>query len=164
MAERLSEILPLRNATTEDVQQLAHLFATTVRTLGPAFYSPLQIAAWAAATEDTVRFHAWILDAETLVAERENQILGFCGLGADGHITGLYVDAAWTRKGIGTRLLGAVLERANERKLNRCYAEANPFSLPVFERSGFEQTGTEAVERHGQLFRRTLVEKVLTRS
>lgn len=161
MSDKGDVTVVLRTAEEGDLERLAELFTKTVRTLGPAYYSHDQVEAWAAAACDRAKFRAWILDAETLVAEQDGQVVGFCGIARDGHITGLYVDAAWTRKGIGRRLLEEILQVGVREGIARCYAEANPLSLPVFLRAGFVQTGTEVVERQGASFTRDLVEKTL---
>ncbi len=144
----------LRPASSADVPGLAALFAESVRALGPSRYSAEQVEAWAAFAQETERFSAFILDAWTLVAEDDSGLLGFAGLGADGHVTSLYVAPAAARRGVGSRLLTALLEEAGRRGLPLLYTEASEFSRPLFGRHGFTVEEVERVERGGVLFLR----------
>ena len=55
--------------------------------------------------------------------------------------------------------------RGKETIFGRYYAEARIFSLPLFERFGFRQTGSERADRCGDVtFERLLDERVASRS
>ena len=56
MAAKGVDNFVLRAAVEADLDRLIELFAGTVRTLGAAYYSADQIAAWAAAAEDREKF------------------------------------------------------------------------------------------------------------
>lgn len=143
----------LREATAADVPALAALYAEAVRSVGPAHYAAAQVEAWAAFA-DEAGFRAFVLDPLTLVADDESGITGFAGLAADGHVTALYVRRDRMRCGLGSALLRAVIERAEEEGIGRLYTEASVFSRPVFERHGFRLDAVEVVERRGATFER----------
>ena len=148
--------MPIRPATPADVPALAALYADVVRTVGPAHYDAAQVDAWAAFADEP-RFRRFVLDPHTFVSEDESGITGFAGLADDGHVTALYVRADRMRQGIGSALLRAVVERAEERGVARLYTEASAFSRPVFERHGFRLDAVEVVERRGATFERYLM-------
>lgn len=128
----------MRTATPADVPALAALYAEAARVLGPQVYSPAQVAAWASFGTDTPGFRAYVLEAETWVADGpDGAPEGFCGIGPDGEVHSLYVRAALTRRGLGTRLLAHALAQARAQGREHFTAWATPFSRPVFVRAGF---------------------------
>ncbi len=156
----------MRVATEEDLAALQTVYADAVRTVGPSAYSEAQVQMWASFAADGVALRSWILNARMVVAEEEDdggapEIVGFCSLAADGHVNALYVMGDRVRQGIGSQLLAATLDHAQQQQMPRLYAEASEFSYPLFLKFGFEQTGTEVVDRHGVTFHRYLVAKNL---
>lgn len=148
----------LREATAADVPALAALYAGAVRAAGPAHYDARQVEAWAAFADET-RFHRFVLDPLTLVAEDTRagdggEITGFAGLRKDGHVTALYVRADQMRRGIASALLRAVTERAKAQGIIQLTTDASKVSRPVFERHGFRVEAVETVERRGATFER----------
>lgn len=129
----------MRLATAADVPALAALYAEAARMLGPQVYTPAQVAAWESFGADTPAFRAYILEATTWVAGGDPPE-GFCGIaahGSEGEVHSLYVRAALTRRGLGTRLLAHALAQARAGGVTAFHAWATPFSRPVFERAGF---------------------------
>lgn len=151
--------MKIRIATQADLSALATLFRETVMTHGPQHYSAAQTAAWAATPLDAEQFERFILGVQTYVAETAAGIVGFGGLGADGHVASLYVRHDCVGQGVGSALLAHVIEQARRDRLPRLYAEASEFSLGLFKKFGFQQYDTEVVERFGIAFTRYLVEK-----
>jgi putative acetyltransferase len=142
----------MRLATAADVPALAALYAEAARTLGPQVYTPAQVAAWESFGADTPAFRAYILQANTWIAGDPPE--GFCGISADGEVHSLYVRAALTRRGLGTRLLAHALSRARAGGCQRFHAWATPFSKPVFERAGFRLQAVVREPYQGVLFDR----------
>ena len=131
----------MRLATAADVAALAALYRDAASTLGPQVYAPEQVEAWARSTEDRERFARYLLDAQTWIDETsEGTPRGFCGVSIDdraGEVHSLYVCAALTCQGVGTRLLAHALAEARAQGALRFGAWATPFSRPLFERAGF---------------------------
>lgn len=151
--------IKIRPAIADDVPVLADLFYKTVVVHGPQHYSAAQTQAWAASTQDTEQFQRFILGVKTYVAESANEIVGFGGLAADGHVASLYVRHDCLGQGIGSGILAYLIEQAKCDRSSRLYAEASVFSLGLFKKFGFQQYDTEVVERAGATFTRYLVEK-----
>ena len=151
--------LLIRSADIGDLPDLRRIFRDAVEVLGPSVYSSAQVAAWAAFADET-EFEGFILGANTSVAEIGAEIVGFCGIEDNGHITSVYVRPELSRRGIATRLLRFVMDRSGRPGSGRYHAEASLFSLPLFRRCGFQQVGTESVVRAGVAFERFLVERV----
>ncbi|MFQ4135462.1 GNAT family N-acetyltransferase [Nodosilinea sp. PGN35] len=153
--------MQLRTATEADLPNLAALYRDTVLHNAPEHYTAAQTAAWAAVDADSPRFRQFILDVTTYVAEHDHGIVGFAGIGDDGHVASAYVRHDCLRQGIGSLLMQAVLTHAQSKQLPRLYAEASEFSLGLFKKFGFSRCDTEVVEHNGVQFTRYLVERVL---
>lgn len=151
----------IRTAIEMDLPALATLFRETVLANGPQHYSPAQVEAWAAVDAASPRFHQFILGVTTYVAEGDTAILGFAGIGDNGYVASTYVRHDCLRQGVGSLLMQAVLAHAQEKQIQRLYAEASEFSLGLFQKFGFSQYDTEVVDRNGVQFTRYLVERVL---
>jgi putative acetyltransferase len=151
----------IRTATATDLSALAALLQETVLANGPQHYTPAQTEAWAAIDASSLRFHQLILGVTTYVAEADTGILGFAGIGDNGYVASTYVRHDCLHQGIGSLLMQAVLTHAQEKQIQRLYAEASEFSLGLFQKFGFSQYDTEVVDRNGVQFTRYLVERVL---
>ena len=141
-------IVPLEEA---HIPRLLDLFEQSVRRLGPAHYSPEQVEQWARGAHhpglasQLREHHGWVI-------EQDDVPLGFATLSDDGHLSLLYVSADHPRQGLGTLLLERVLAAASQMGLGSLTTEASAFSLALFLRHGFLQTGLETVERGGVQF------------
>lgn len=152
-------LITLRLATAADIPDLAAIFAHAIRAIAPQQYTREQVQAWAAFPSlNRHSFQCFILDATTYVASVDGRLVGFAGIADDGHITALYVHGDYGRRGIGSRLMAAVLEHGRSHSIPRLYSEASEFSKGVFEKFGFRLYDTEQVERNGVWFSRYLME------
>jgi putative acetyltransferase len=152
----------LRRAVPADVPALAALYADSARRLGPLVYTPVQVAAWAGFGAPTPEFADYVLGAETWIApDAADAPLGFCGCDDAGEVRSLYVHADHARRGLGTRLLAHVIERAHERGLVHLAAWVTPLSRPVFERAGFVLAETVQAPYRGVMFERYRLERHL---
>lgn len=153
-----------RRATPADVFVLAALYRDAALRLGPLVYSPEQARAWASFADEAAGFRAYVLDADTWVAERpgDRRTLGFCGVGTHdglGEVHSLYVTPGIARRGLGTEMLRRTLARAEAEGTTRFAAWVTPFSRPVFEAAGFVLTETVMAPFAGTLFERYRVER-----
>ena len=150
-----------RLATADDLPALAELYAYTVRKMGPALYTEDQVRVWSASPADAERFRRFVLNAHTLVAMVEDSAypVGFAGLEPHGRIASLYVHADYCRRGIGSNLLAALLEKAQADGLTHLRTEASKFSRPVFERFGFKLDEVERGMHNGVPFMRFLMSR-----
>jgi putative acetyltransferase len=151
----------IRTATESDLPALATLYRQTVLVNAPQHYTTAQTEAWATVDAATSRFRQFILEVTTYIAEDDTGIVGFAGVGEDGHIASTYVRHDYLHQGVGSLLMQAVLAHALEKHIQRLYAEASEFSLGLFTKFGFSQYDTEVVEHNGVQFTRYLVERVL---
>jgi putative acetyltransferase len=148
--------LVLREARESDVPDLARIYAASIRELGPEYYSPEGIEAWAASAEET-RFRDFVLGPHTLVAEDASGPVGFAGMEKTGRIASLFVRPDRARQGVGSQLLEALLRRPEAP--TRLWTQASELSRPLFEKFGFTLVETEVVERRGAELVRYVMER-----
>ena len=153
----MTDAAALRPATDAD---LATLRALYVETVGPEACTAEQVATWTRGVERAERFRAHLLGEAAIVAEGADGVLGFAALDGD-RVCGLYVRSDAQRRGLGDRLLTAIVAEARARGVARLRAEASAFSVGLFARHGFRVTETDRVVRGGVTFDRYLVARDL---
>ncbi len=147
----------IRDAGLGDVSSFATIFLEAIDGCAGEAFTPGQVEAWSASAADARAFGHRMLLARAFLAEMAGNAVGFATLEADGRVGMLYVRGDVQRRGVGVRLLAAVVEAARAAGLSRLHAEASDFSRGTFERAGFRVTGLEQIERHGEIFTRHLV-------
>ena len=145
----------IRKYQDSDLPALAKIYRGSIRHLGAECYTKEQVEAWSGFSEDIQAFDNWLKGATTLVAvDSENACVGFGGLEAHGRISSLFVSPEWMRKGVGSGVLGHLLEEAGSRAFSVVTTEASEFSRPLFEQHGFVVTEIEQTEFKGVKFTR----------
>ena len=156
----MSEAVALRPATDADLDALRALYVDAIETAGPEAYTPEQVATWTRGAENEARFRKHLLGEAAILAADADGVLGFAALDGD-RVCGLYVRGDAQRRGLGDRLLTAIVAEARARGVARLRAEASAFSVDLFERHGFGLTETEQIVRGGVAFDRHLVARDL---
>jgi ribosomal-protein-alanine N-acetyltransferase len=122
----------IRSMVERDVERVAELEAH-------AFGSP-----WEAATFRRLLGRS---GAELLVVEVRGELVGYAVLWCildQGELANIAVDPGWQRRGIGSRLLERVLQRARERGVRDLFLEvreSNGVARELYGRRGFLQIG-----------------------
>ncbi len=129
----------IRAFKTSDAPHLLKIFCAAIDSLAAADYGPAARAVWRSRCPSLEHLTAAYRDGrQTFVAVgSQDDPLGFCDLGPDGHIQFLYVAPEAARQGIGTALLAALEACAKQGGLAGLTAEASQTALPVFQRAGF---------------------------
>lgn len=140
----------IRPAVDGDFGPIGELFFETVRTVNLRDYSPAQVAAWAPAVATAEDWRKRLAAQHVLVAVEGSLLVGFASMESSGHIDLLYVHKDRQRRGIGSRLLGGLMQLARQQGLRRLFTEASITARPLFEHHGFVVTGQEEVARLGQ--------------
>jgi putative acetyltransferase len=132
-----------RPADAEAIADLVNLPGFRFGTARLPFHSPHQVAGWIEKTPST---------SLELVAVMGDEIIGTAGLsrfaGRRSHAgeLGMGVHDAWTRRGVGTALLEALLDTADNwlgiRRLQLTVYTDNGPAIRLYTRRGFEVEGT----------------------
>src|SRR5918998_6470139 len=97
----------------------------------------------------------------TLVAEKDDEAIGFAELERDGHLYMLYLRKDAVGRGVGSRLYLAVEQVARKWRLGRIFTEASITARPFFERQGFCVLRERRVLRQGVVLTNFAMEKAL---
>lgn len=149
-------VRPYRDA---DLEPVAILSTETVRYVNTRDYSPEQVVAWAPRPPQLARWRERVAGLTLRVAEQNECIIGFCGLGGDGHVDLLYVDHRFQRQGVARTLYQQVELEARRRGVRRLFTEASITARPFFERMGFAIIREQQVNFGGVMFLNYAMEK-----
>ncbi|GKT14619.1 GNAT family N-acetyltransferase [Aduncisulcus paluster] len=108
-------------------------------------------------------FYAWIKPTDILKRQKarntwlaycDDKIVGVIEIRDDHHISLLFVDKEYHRQGIARSLFYKALKECKERdpELKEFSVNASPFSIPIYEKLGFERTKSEIQEQNGLKF------------
>lgn len=85
-------------------------------------------------------YHLWV--AKNSLGE----IIGMGTLRSGNHISLLFVDEKWHRRGVGTDLLACFEEHVREgKKYDSLTVNASPFGIPFYHKTGFTDLGEQRV-------------------
>ena len=154
-------MITLRSYQPDDAPALLALFRDTIRRVNTRDYSPTQVAAWASDDIDTVRWFGRFNGRFVPVAEEAGRPVGFAELEANGHIDRVYVSADHQRRGIGRRLLNALVAEAHQVGLTRLFTEASITARPFFEAQGFTTLAPQVVTCRGAEFVNYRMERMI---
>ena len=153
----------IRAYEADDASAIARLFYGTVRSVNQADYSEEQVEAWAPAVPNKQAWHARMSepDRRTLVAEEDDEVVGFAELEDDGHLDMLYLRGDAVGRGVGRRLYEAVEGEARGSGVGRIFTEASITARPFFERNGFRVVREQRISCRGVEMTNFAMEKQL---
>lgn len=140
-------MIHIRPATTADVARITEIYNDAILHTSATFDLEIKTV------EDRMK---WFLNRTSLhpvlVAVSENKVVGYCSLGRwsercgyDGTAeVGIYIDAAYRGKGIGTQMLEILTAEAEKLGLHSLISritQGNLSSIHIHEKFGFEHVG-----------------------
>lgn len=143
----------MRRATAADYVALADVYRDAVTAMGPAAYTPGQIAGWAGFA-DEAGFEPWLSEAQVLVLDDDRGPVAFAGLGPGGHVSALYTAPRGGGRGYASSLLQALIALSEARGDRAMHTEASVFSRHRFATAGFRVVANETVARGGSTYLR----------
>lgn len=150
----------IRPYVASDWQQVRQLFYDTVYAINARDYSPEQLEAIAPLNDEKKRMQASLETTYTLIAEKNNVVIGFANITNDGYIDHLYVHKDHQGQGVGSQLLKALEHKAQELGLQRLYTHASITARPFFEHAGYQVIEEQQIERNGIFLTNFVMEKL----
>ncbi|NMM93502.1 GNAT family N-acetyltransferase [Bifidobacterium oedipodis] len=143
----MGHLATIRDYESADCETIVQLFYKTVHVVNAADYSSEQLDAWAPAHVDAKTWDLSFRGHDSVVAERDGEIVGFADMAADGYLDRLYVSADHQHQGIATMLCDRLELGCNDA---RCFVtHASITAKGFFERRGYGVTACQQVIRHG---------------
>ena len=146
----------IRQAHPGDAAAIASAHLDSIRSIGPAFYRPDLVEAWAAGLTSDVYVRAMEGGEAFFIAvgdiDGEPAVLGFSThrVDDDRDHTAVYVRGAAARRGIGTALFRSAEAHALEHGAASIQIEASLAGVDFYKANGFEELGPgEATLRSG---------------
>lgn len=132
------EDLEFREATLDDLPEITALFRDTIRNVNSKDYSEKQIEAWASGADKTKKWEKRIKSLYFLVAELDNQIVGFSYLKDGNYLDGLFVHKDFQGKTIASKLLRIMESRVSMNGFERIKSDVSITALPFFDSHFYE--------------------------
>jgi putative acetyltransferase len=154
--------IALRPYLPADAQRCVAIFRASIDETTEDDYSDDQRVAWKSGADDVTAFAARLGGSLTLLATIEGNIVGFASLKGADSIDLLYVDPAFSRRGVGGALIGALTRLAEARGATRLTSDASDTAKPLFERQGFVGERRNLIMIDDQWLGNTTMSKPLT--
>lgn len=142
----------VRTYKDSDAQILRRLFYDTVHAINQKDYSQSQCDAWAPVVYDEKEWANNLKHNYTLVAQIDNEPVGFADMDRDGYVEHLFVHKDFQGKGIAKALIQAIEKEAQRQGFKELRAEVSITAQPFFEKAGFIIVKKQHKKHRGEIF------------
>ncbi len=151
----------IRQARPTDAPAVTLLFKETIESVNSRDYSAIQVEKWAARHADKARWQHMLEEQCFFLAETNSSLLGFASLDHEGCVVLMFVHKDHQGRGIASKLLQALMAKANEWQLPHLFTHSSITARPFFEKHGFAVAKTQTAEIEGVLLQNFLMQKTL---
>ena len=138
-----------RKGRLEDLTELQKLFVESVKSVCSADYNAEQIKIWTSSVENIKRWKDIMTYQAVIVAEFNNQIVGFTSLANFNYVDLMYVHKDFQKQGIAKRLYAVIEDIAKENKQTVLTSDVSKTARPFFSKMGFSVVKEQTVIRKG---------------
>lgn len=146
----------LRKYNTSDCEYLAELFYQTVHNVNTKDYTKEQLDVWATGNVNLNEWDKSFLEHFTIVAVKNEVIVGFGDIDKTGYLDRLYVHKDYQRQGIASAICDKLEQSA---KGNKITTHASITAKPFFEQRGYKTIREQQVMRKGIFLTNFVMEK-----
>ena len=129
--------MTIRQAKDGDIDAILKLFYDTVTNVCEADYNHEQIKVWASSTNQKQKWLDRIGKQYFIIAEQDDQIVGFGSIEKGEYLDLLYVHTDYIRQGIATRLLMELEKESDKHHKTSISSDVSITAKPFFEKHGF---------------------------
>ena len=147
----------IRQATIDDIPEITSLFRNTIININSRDYSDKQIKVWASGADDIEKWEKRINNEYFIVAEANNQIIGFSYLTKGNYLDGLFVHKDYQRKTIASKLLRIMESRASINGFDVLKSDVSITALPFFDSHYYEVEKKQKKSFKGLVFENYIV-------
>ncbi len=151
----------IRQATIDDIPEITSLFRNTIININSRDYSDKQIKVWASGADDIEKWEKRINNDYFIVAEANNQIIGFSYLTKGNYLDGLFVHKDYQRKTIASKLLRIMESRASINGFDVLKSDVSITALPFFDSHYYEVEKKQKKSFKGLVFENYIVYREL---
>lgn len=148
----------IREYKTADCEQLAKLFYNTVHSINAKDYTEEQLNVWATGRIDLHEWNCSFLKHKTIVAIKNNEIVGFGDIDNSGYLDRLYVHKDYQGMGIASAICNK-LECSVNAKIITTHASIT--AKPFFQQRGYRVIKEQQVIRQGIALTNYVMEKLI---
>jgi putative acetyltransferase len=134
----MEDIIIIKIAQESDIPNITKLFYETIQTINIKDYTQEEVDDWSSWHSDTDKWKQKINEQFFLIAQLNNQLVGFSSLTKDGYLDFMFVHKDHQRKGIAKKLYTKIEEKAFEQKNHIISSEVSITAKNFFESVGFE--------------------------
>lgn len=138
--------MELRKYRTSDCVDLAKLFFQTVHSVNVKDYTNEQLDVWATGTVDLKEWDRAFLKHYTVVAVKNNEIVGFGDIDDSGYLDRLFVHKDYQGEGIASAICDRLEHSVAGKKIT---THSSITARPFFEHRGYSVIQEQAVIRNG---------------
>lgn len=151
--------MKIRAYQESDCLATYQLFYETVHQVNCQDYAPEQLAVWAKPSVDEVRWHQSLAANYGVVAEIDQQLVGFGDIDETGYLDRLYVHHLHQGHGIAKAIVDTLEKQAGETGQSLITVAASITAKPFFLKRGYRLVRQQQVERDGQKLTNFLLDK-----
>lgn len=145
----MTPLTSTRRASTNDLESILDLFVGTIASVNAKDYDAEQLAAWMGGASRKERWLQKIKDQHFLVAEQNNDLVGFGSITTEGYLDFMYVSKDHQGCGVAKQLLTALEEFARSHRLNKITSDVSITAKPFFSKQGFQTVQEQTVHIEG---------------
>lgn len=145
----------VRKYKSTDCNALIELFYNTVHMINANDYTKEQLNVWAADNIDSEKWNQSLLEHNSLVAVKNDVIIGFGDIDETGYLDRLYVHKDYQRKGVAS----AICDKLEQTVQGKIITHASITAKPFFEKRGYSIIKEQQVERKGIILINFVMEK-----
>jgi putative acetyltransferase len=130
--------LKIRSGVLSELPEIQNLFFQTITFVCQNDYDQQQIEAWRSSVENVERWHNLIKNQYFIVAELNQQIVGFASLDNGNYIDVLFVHKDFQRMRIAQKLFAELESKAKESSNFILTSDVSKTAKAFFESNGFK--------------------------